>query len=140
MDAWIKSIMNKVDAQTRQDAEEAGQMTLGRFIVALEGVPQDALIRFDVGGNPGEPLSYRGYYSDLAFGYDGPPATTVADVLTEARAAMGRGFEGYKGGNYIMHENTLVWVASYGTSSDGRRILGVSLSGGHVIVLTAPEE
>ena len=62
----------------------------------------------------GKPRSYRGYYEDVAF----EPAqnVTFAFMLENAKAALGSTFQGYKGGDYTMHEYTNCWIAEYGTS------------------------
>jgi hypothetical protein len=83
-------------------------MTLGGLIKKLESFPHDKKIQ-----GLTEPHSYRGYYSDLAFEPSGDPVL-VGDLLQECKSAMGKVFEGYKGGDYMMGENTPVWVASYG--------------------------
>lgn len=82
-------------------------MTLGELIERLEQAPRDQVV--PLGFN--NPHSYRGYYEDLAF----EPAenVTVGEMLDAARSALGKTFEGYKGGDYTMHEYTDVWLASY---------------------------
>lgn len=57
--------------------------------------------------------SYRGYYSDLAF-ERAPEKVKASDLLATCRNAMGKVYEGYKGGDYIMGELTPIWVAEYG--------------------------
>ncbi|MFD5245032.1 hypothetical protein ACFWIW_10835 [Amycolatopsis sp. NPDC058340] len=54
------------------------------------------------------PQSYRGDYMDLAFEitHDVP----VKDMLDSARLALGTTFQGWKGGDYTMHEHTQVWL------------------------------
>lgn len=63
-----------------------------------------------------EPHSYRGYYSDLAF----TPArgVTVRSMLYSARSALSATFEGWKGGDYTMHEYTDVYYAADGRTGD----------------------
>ena len=97
------------------------QLTLGELIKFLETQPSDLLVE-----GLGELDSYRGYYRDLAF----EPVTTqrsAEDLLVECQSAMGKVFEGYKGGDYLMGENTPLWVANYG--SCGTRLMGVDDSG-----------
>lgn len=99
-------------------------MTLDEFIEALEGLSPDLAIKFDRGISPGDFSSYRGYYHHLAIEAGEP--TTVGTVLERAKACMGRCFEGYKGGSYMMGEDTPVWVSEYGIAS-GIRIVGVTV-------------
>lgn len=101
-------------------AKEQGDnqpLTLGEFIGMLETRPADQRVSFDFGGlTPTKPDSYRGYYDHLAFGY-GEDAVTVADVLAWCRAAVGKTYEGYKGGDFTMGLHTPLWVAEYGRSN-----------------------
>ena len=62
----------------------------------------------------GAPMSYRGYYDDLAF--QPVENARLGDMLRHARFAMGATFTGYKGGEYTMDEFSDCWIAEYGTS------------------------
>src|SRR3990172_4280267 len=74
------------------------QMTLGALIKGLEGVDPERKIT-----GLGSPMSYRGYYSDLAF-RPSAESVPIAKVLEAARSCMGRVFEGYKGGDFCIGE------------------------------------
>ena len=64
---------------------------------------------------------YRGYYSDFALE---PGKTTVGDLRNYLKKkVIGKTFYGYKGGDYLMDEDTPIHVASY--SDVGRQIVGV---------------
>lgn len=86
-------------------------MTLAELIQALEA---------EVAQNPDKilklgfarPHSYRGDYSSLAF----QPAerVSVADILADARLALGKTYTGYKGDEYKMHDYTHTYLAKYG--------------------------
>lgn len=60
----------------------------------------------------GKPMSYRGYYEDLAF----KPVENarLGDMLEHARSALDQEFDGYKGGIYKMDEYTTCWISEYG--------------------------
>jgi hypothetical protein len=47
---------------------------------------------------------------------------TVSEFVKALNLAVGEEFEGYKGGQYTMHEDTDIWVSEYG-DVDRRRIL-----------------
>lgn len=115
-----------------QKERAATQMTLGKLISALESVAKDRKI---VG--IGSPMSYRGYYSDLAFS-PSKDAETVAVVLDRAKSCMGRVFEGYKGGDYMMGENTPIFSAEYGDG--GPRIMGLNLDADPITLILKDEE
>lgn len=94
-------------------------MRLGELIRGLEALRGDMVLPVGLG----EPMSYRGYYEQLAFepAYD----ATVRDSVANARSAVGASYEGYKGGTYVMTVDTPVWLASYGTT--GKSIDGIGL-------------
>jgi hypothetical protein len=66
-----------------------------------------------------EPHSYRGIYEDLAF--EPTENITVGEMLAAAKSALGKTFEGYKGGDYEMDWHTDVWIA-YEGSGNGEMI------------------
>ena len=102
-----QSLVDSMSEQWKRERAET-QMTLGKLIAALEAMPAETVIP-----SLCSPHSYRGYYSDLAF-ERGDQECTAGKLLQRCRGAMGREFTGYKGGDYLMGENTPVWVAHYG--------------------------
>lgn len=90
-------------------------MGLGEIINRLENCSDlDVVVK----KGWGKPMSYRGYYEDLAFA----PAenVTLRSMLEAARSALGSTFTGYKGGEYEMGEYTDCWIAEYGDVSDDK--------------------
>ena len=108
-------------------------MTLGALIDELRSLPQDRLV---VGF--GSPYSHRGYYSDLSFE---PVESTqsVAQLLALAQSCLGRTFQGYKGGDYIMDAATPLWLSQYG-DADQMRIMGLDISSEVVSPVLMEEE
>lgn len=104
-------------------------MKLGAFIAALERADPAMLVRFDIlGFTPTKFRSYRGYYDQLALGWtaDDNKRMLADQLLDQARAAIGATFEGHKGGEYVMDEDTPLWMANVGYSGDrARRIIGI---------------
>lgn len=82
---------------------------------------------------PCNPQSYRGVYSHLALDYQSTPQTIKA-LTAELRDCVGRGFGGYKGGEYTMQNETTLWVARWGEYS-GYRILGAFVDSEGVVRL-----
>lgn len=100
------------------------QMTLGDLVEHLEDMEPDARV-----AGIGRPISYRGYYRDVAFAPT-DEVVTVSELLERIRSkVMGRAFTGYKGGEFMMGERTPVWIAPYGIAS-GRKLMGLSEDGG----------
>ena len=60
--------------------------------------------------------SWRGVYSQLAL-EPSAEIRTVSDTLTELQNIIGKTLEGYKGGDFLMSEGTLVWCSFYGQCS-----------------------
>lgn len=109
-------------------------ITLGELIELLAQRPPEQSVRFDFCHHvPAGVGSYRGYYDHLALAwrgsYDGPK---VADFLKELQAAVGKVYEGYKGGDFRMSRKTPMWVSNYG-ESDSVAVVGVG--GGYITVI-----
>lgn len=135
----MRTMLAEVDAELRAEIAEAGQWTLGRFIDALNAAPPDHCIRFRfASAGVGDFNSYRGYYDHLAI-EPTVSGSLVKDVLERAAACMGHTFTGYKGGNYVMHAGTPLWVAYYG-SSGGSRVVGVTVDKYETIVETVDQD
>lgn len=87
-------------------------MYLKQLIGLLEAAPQDKIVPKGFTN----PHSWRGIYHELAF----EPAENVkvSDMLADAKSALGKTFEGYKGGDFKMDEDTEVHISDYGSSHD----------------------
>jgi hypothetical protein len=94
--------------------EFGSYLGLGDLIARLEREDPERVLPIGFA----EPHSYRGDYADLAFELRRDIA--IGDMLAAARAALGATFQGYKGGDYTMGEQTDCWIASYGESSDNK--------------------
>lgn len=112
-----------------RSARSQYHLTLGGLIKFLESAPSHALVFLDdTNKSPGRLYSYRGYYEDLAFAEVGSAPT--AELLLEiCKDALGKTFTGYKGGDFVMTEDTPLWVSEYGAVS-GIAIVGVDLNEG----------
>lgn len=116
------------------------QMTIGELVNTLKRKDQDASVRLDwIYTVPkGGVHSYRGYYEDLAIGYgemDFKTDPKVSDVVKWLEDAIGKDFFGYKGGEYTMELETVVWVAN-SSESGGIAIVDVVELNGYVILKT----
>lgn len=127
----LQAMIDGMNAAHQKERSKT-QMTLGSFIAKLASLdPERKII------GVGSPISYRGYYSDLAF----EPTTkikTVGEVLAKARECMGRVFQGYKGGDFQMGESTPLWSSEYGTSSSDR-IMDLNVTTDPISLVLEPE-
>lgn len=99
------------------------QMTLGSLIKRLSGMRQDIDLKVYV-----DLHSYRGYYEDLSIGETcSSPVSSVSELLTACKEAVGKSFEGCKGGEFVMGHDTPLWVAEYGKT--GKRLIAVNDDG-----------
>lgn len=87
-------------------------MNLQQLIDALALADQDHVVPLGFG----RPWSYRYDPQHVAFV---PEANvTVADMLSEARFALGESFHGHNGGRYTMDASVECYVAEYGCSGE----------------------
>lgn len=117
------------------------RLNLGRLIDLLARRKQDGYVTFDFCRfEPRGIASYRGYYEQLAIGHAPPGSTgqspTVGDLLIELRAAVGKVFHGYKGGDYLMTRDTPVWVANWGEAFCATGIVGVEEHDENTVIVT----
>jgi hypothetical protein len=90
------------------------QLTLGELIKLLNKCTLTKNIYFDFCGFAPEAVrSYRGFYDQLAIEY-AQKRVTVSEFLIMLQDVLGKYLAGYKGGSYLMTENTPVWVDNYG--------------------------
>lgn len=97
-------------------------MDIKTLIILLENYDQNKEVRFDFPGYcaPNGFNSYRGYYEQLAIGYERTNPTclnTVGKFLEGLKETIGKTFTGYKGGGNIMDQDTEIWVSNYGDAS-----------------------
>lgn len=134
----INLLQAMMDGMSRSWMEQRAktQMTLCSLIEQLSKLDKNRLIE-----GLDNPHSYRGYYSDLSFEREIPidkRCKNVKKVLKMLKECMGKVFEGYKGGDFVMGANTPLWRAGYGDC--GVRIMSLDLSKEVIILITAPEE
>ena len=118
---YLQHLVDGMSA-AEQRKRATSQMTLGALIKRLEELHPDAEV-----DNLHAQHSYRGYYSDLAFEFDGGKRT-VEGLLAECRGCMGQVFQGYKGGDFVMGALTPLWVSTYGDAS-GMKLMGINTDG-----------
>jgi hypothetical protein len=126
MDKWIETAMQAVNEQITQEFNKEPIKTLGEIILLLKSQPQDNRVDldFDSSYDLFRLNSYRGYYQYLALDYNNTqgtqlkPNNTVSQVLKLFEDAEGREFTGYKGGEFLMHSKTIVFVSPYSTASE----------------------
>lgn len=115
------------------------QLNLGQLIDALDAIPlrdEPQRVAFDFEyASPTTFDSWRGVYAELALGFDFNTVKRLPDMIAEAKAAVGKTFEGYKGGDFTMTRDTPVWVANYGKAGS-TAIVGVYDDGWQIVLLT----
>lgn len=118
-------------------------LNLGQLIDAVDKLPDDTVIRYDFGYfAPKGHCSYRGYYEDLALGYEDDFHTLTAKYFANTlRSYIGTEISGYKGGDYTVTRDTGVWVAKHSGDCTGTVIFNVrDLGYGNAILETRYED
>ena len=120
----IQSVFEMLSNAAR-DERKIYHLTLGQLVDVLDQSP-DATI------NLGNPHSYRGYYDDLAFSEESQIAGDLSRLIKSD--VMDKTLKGYKGGDFLMDENTPLWLASYGDT--GLAIVGAEIQGDEIKIFT----
>lgn len=79
----------------------------------LKSQDQDLIVKDGFGS----PHSDRGAYEELAF--DPAPEASIGEMLKHAKSAVGKSFQGWKGGDFEMNEHTPVYIGEYGDCGEG---------------------
>ena len=139
-------IRNKVSAMRAEELKDLPIINLGELIAKLEAIPRDykwahneestpVTVRYDFPDMyPTNLDSWRGIYAELALGY-GDKELTLYDLLKDCKAAVGKTFEGYKGGKFKIGKSTPIWVSNY-CHSDSVGIIDVINCGDEVVLVT----
>ena len=147
----MQSIFTNAVSKARAESfKKSNQMTLGEMIIKLEGIIehvkviekdrpqyQDPDVMFDFEYlRPVCLSSWRGSYSELAIEFSGEGKWLKAsEFLIMLKEAVGKTYEGYKGGDFVMGKATPVWVANYGNSGD-TGVYNISYDGYYIIIET----
>jgi len=111
-------IQRMVNAMNAMDMESRAQyhMTLGKLIEIIKPLHPDTPYRLDRGGCFYDGHSYRGYYSDLAF-EPTDEQHTLGSLMSDIQSFHNKRLEGYKGGDFVLHDNVPIWISDYGRNS-----------------------
>jgi len=151
-------ILNKMIAdQRRTEFLESDQLSLGEIILKLEKIIEthpnrnykEISVKYDFGEcYPTSLDSWRGSYVELALNYcdvghhstvPNPKMLNVLEFIEMLKDAIGKTFEGYKGGDFLMEENTPVWVSNYGYASFSA-VIDIKDEDCEIIIITAYTE
>jgi hypothetical protein len=94
---------------------------LGNGLLVVYHLQEEVFVYFDFCCfNPTDFGSFRGFYSDLAIGYEQlPTPSTIKDFRLKLQAiANGQTFTGWKGGSYNMDGDSRIWVANSGEATE----------------------
>lgn len=129
INALMEVVGKAATADILEQSGKAGQITLGELKATLEQYDLDLPVKLSDESSPGDFHSYRGYYEFIAV--DKGSDKTVREFLSQVYKAIGASFTGYKGGDFVMTNQTPVWVSEYGENS-GNGIAGAALKDGVV--------
>ena len=147
----IQKILEVNSKEMRQASlRNSKQINLGTLIKELEsidpfyehdGKQEEKKVEFDFPGNftPSYIDSWRGSYCELALDYEQGEPIKIKAFIEMLKEAVGKTYAGYKGGDYLMSENTPVWVDHYGDSGH-TGIIGVEGDGWRIYILTKKVE
>lgn len=110
-------------------------LTLGELIDKLKQFNKKMIVKIDFNNlSPAAAMSYRGYYSDLAFDWSNDDIN-VQDFLDICKNTINTELEGYKGGEFLMESNTPVWIDEYSIAM-GCAVMDIKICGNVVKIIT----
>ena len=159
MDRLFDQLKTEMKRARKERFINSPQLSLGELIQKIKSceltTPQSDSseevhkpVQFDFGtAIPTILDSWRGSYAELAlgyelFGYDGDAdwgSMRIDTLLEDLESAVGKTYEGWKGGDYTMDLDTPVWVDNPGNSSN-TAIVDVVDEGYQLILITQYQE
>jgi hypothetical protein len=136
----IYALINKLQEER---VESADNLTIGEFLEKLNQFDDNEKVVFSNGKHfDGTYDSYRGYYQDLYIGIS--DSDVGLDAVGSIKKTLNEALEcgemtGYKGGDFSIHEGTLVWFSTYGSTGDNEMITDVQEVDGIVVVVLTEE-
>lgn len=118
-------------------------LTVIQLINEIKKLKRDTAIRYDFGYfSPVGFHSYRGFYEDVAIGFEYRQDNLMAmDFLKQLKNMLGKEIHGWKGGTYIVEPDSYLWVSKDASEANGTVITGVTdLGYGYAILNTAYED
>jgi len=140
-------IQNAVKASRANTLANSDQLTLGELILKLEPIVKnqkdgdEATVRYDFEYLfPTSIDSWRGSYDELALNFEMQgEEMKVSEFLKMLKDCVGKTFTGYKGGDFVMHKGTPIWVANY-SNSGNTAVIDVVDNGYVVLLITGYRE
>ncbi|KKN30668.1 hypothetical protein LCGC14_0831770 [marine sediment metagenome] len=139
---------NAVKVSRQQTLAKSDQLTLGELILRLEPLLQDEKadnprkVVYDFGQlYPTRIDSWRGIYAELALDFENRDSGQshgpmfMIDFHKMLIDTVGKTFEGYKGGGFVMSRQTPIWVANHG-DSDNTALINVVHDDYQIILIT----
>lgn len=148
-----ESIAESIKTQRAEVMKISPQLTLGELIAKLEAIPkreegkEEADVTFDFEyAFPTTLESWRGIYEELAIGFrfEGyelgdyekeVKPWTLSAFIEHLKSALGKTYEGWKGGDFMMGKTTPIWVANPGNVGE-TGVLDVHDDGYRVRIIT----
>lgn len=155
---FIDTVNKIVKDQRRERFNNSDQLSLGKLIEKLEEIVNNKKLE----GKKLEEIniyydfeylfplqfdSWRGSYDELCLDINmtdndllkPKDPLNILDFISLCKNTIGKEFYGYKGGDYIMDENTPIWVANY-SHSGNTALIDVLDYGFEVILITEWKE
>lgn len=112
-------------------------MNIKQILVQLDKLMDNSDEQLFIVGVSREFCSYRGYYSELCVAPSVGRKMTACEFYNVLANQIGQTYEGYKGGEYEMAEDTELYLATYGRT--GERIVGIEQDGNTLSFVTEEE-
>lgn len=132
--------MLKMVSEMRKSS--AGNLSIGDMLGKLSNFEDSREFKFSNGKYLDEDYgSYRGYYEDFYIEYsdEDKGLNTIGKLKEILNKGLDEGeMQGYKGGDFLITPDTLVWLASYGCCGD--MIVDILDVSGQVFIIVKEED
>ena len=154
----LNSILSQIKTEAKQKAESKGAYSGYKLVAELNSIQnkntpvvislktpvydEDYNIidyTFTLVGSDFQCYSWRGSYDLPAAGYVEDSSFSVQTIIDNILASDGKEVTGWKGGDFTLSMNDIIYIANQGTSNNETAIVGITESDDYIILETEPD-
>lgn len=150
MQSYMNAALSEIKTEAKLKAEANGAMSGYKIISELVKFDKNQKVIIRLFDNENDTYQYvesnfnctswRGSYDLPAISYEPVNHTstsyTIAEIINNINSSQGKKVTGYKGGEFTLSMNDIIYVANYGSSNDSTAIVDIIEENGLVVCIT----
>ena len=150
MQRYFNAVLSEIKSEAKEKAEANGAMSGYKIITELIKFDRNQKVIIRIFDNENDTYqdvesdfncgSWRGSYDFPAISYEPVNHTstsyTITEIINNINNSQGKEVTGYKGGEFTLSMNDIIYVANYGSSNNSTAIVDIIEENGLVVCIT----